>query len=192
MTGSTIRISETQIRDDRHGGIKQPTFITTNDAVRVVRGPQDRFFSDTAIKSFFSAQYALTDSFDRMGVRLSGPKLEIDSALSIPSEPITRGSVQVAGDGIPTVLLADHQTTGGYPKMATVISNDVDKVSQMRANDRMRFVEILPNDAVQATRKSATDHALYLAEIAEPKGTLDQRLMRENLICGAIAGDPAL
>ncbi len=187
LAGSTIRVSDTKIREERHGDIARPTFLPTKDSVRVVRGPQDRFFSDAHIETFFSAQYTLTDSFDRMGVRLSGPKLEVDGALSIPSEPITRGSVQVAGDGIPTVLLADHQTTGGYPKIATVISDDLDKVSQMRANDRMSFVEISPQDAVQVIRKSATDRTLYLAEIAEPKGTLDQRLMRENLISGAIA-----
>ena len=76
-----------------------------------------------------------------MGMQLTGPKLELKSALSIPSEPVVKGSIQVSGDGIPTVLLADHQTTGGYPKIATVLSSsDINRLVQFRSNQSVEFV----------------------------------------------------
>jgi allophanate hydrolase len=81
-----------------------------------------------------------------------------EGALSIPSEPILRGSVQVAGDGLATVMLADHGTTGGYPKIATVVSDDLDGFVQLRPNDAVRFKLISPPQAVALAR--AGDRAL--------------------------------
>jgi allophanate hydrolase len=124
-----------------------------------------------------------------MGVRLDGPHLELDGALSIPSEPIVRGAVQVSGDGIPTVLLADHGTTGGYPKIATLITADQSQFAQKRAGEPVQFRAISPEDAVTATRQAFALKDAYLHEISQPRGTLAQRLMRENLVSGVIAGD---
>jgi allophanate hydrolase len=187
--GQTLTITDARVHEDRHGSIQRPDFLPEGDDIRVVMGPQDRHFSDAALAAFQSQPFALTSAFDRMGVRLSGPELSLNGALSIPSEAITRGSVQVAGDGVPTVLLSDHQTTGGYPKIATVISGDVDRISQKRAGDPVRFVPVSPKEAVQITRDAAQFRDAYLATISEPKGTLEQRLMRANLISGAIADD---
>lgn len=117
-----------------------------------------------------------------MGMRLGGTKLELQEALSIPSEPIVRGSVQVAGDGVPTVLLADHQTTGGYPKIATVISCDTDRLVQRRAGQSVRFGSISSEQAIDDVRQFGEAKARYLAQVSVPRGSLQQRLMRENLI----------
>ncbi|MEP2780875.1 MAG: biotin-dependent carboxyltransferase family protein [Pseudoruegeria sp.] len=185
-SGQDILINDAQVREDRLGAIERPKFISTDMNIHAVRGPQDRFFTADSIQTFQSNDYALTSAFDRMGVRLSGPKLELAGALSIPSEPITRGSVQVAGDGVPTVLLADHQTTGGYPKIATLQTDDLDKLSQKRTGDRVRFICVSADDALQMTRKIAKKRTDYLSSLAEPKGSLNQRLMRVNLISGAI------
>jgi allophanate hydrolase len=68
-----------------------------------------------------------------MGVRLAGPSLRLNATLDMPSEAISCGSIQVSGDGVATVLLSDHQTTGGYPKIATVISNHLDGLAQRRS-----------------------------------------------------------
>ena len=111
--------------------------------MRVVLGPQDQHFTTDAKRLFLSAEFALTDAYDRMGVRLQGPALTIYGSLSMPSEPVLKGSVQVAGDGVPTVLLADHQTTGGYPKIATVLACDLDEFVQLRP--RRNFVSMQSN-----------------------------------------------
>ncbi|WP_323765346.1 biotin-dependent carboxyltransferase family protein [Marinovum sp.] len=187
-SGQQIVVEEAGLRPERHGAIARPEFLPDDRRMRVVLGPQDRHFAPEALAAFRSEPYALTNAFDRMGLRLEGPELPLAGALSIPSEPITRGAVQVAGDGVPTVLLADHQTTGGYPKIATVIADDIARLSQLRAGDRIRFAPVSPVDAVQIARQTARARAAYLQAIAKPKGTLLQRLMRANLISGAVTG----
>ena len=87
-----------------------------------------------------------------MGLRVRGPFLAPSAALSIPSEPILRGSVQISGDGVATVLLSDHQTTGGYPKIATVLSDDLDSFVQCRPRDAVAFRAVLPEEAIMAAR----------------------------------------
>jgi allophanate hydrolase len=132
----------------------------------VVLGPQDRFFGQAAVAAFLGAPYRLTEAYDRMGVRLSGPSLAPEAALSIPSEAILRGSVQVAGDGVPVLLLADHQTTGGYPKIATAVDGDLDGFAQLRPGDPVRFRAVLPAEAVALARGRARAQAAYLAALA--------------------------
>ena len=125
-------------------------------------GPQDRFFAPETVELLTSRPFQLTDSYDRMGVRLRGPRFDMASALSIPSEPILRGSVQVSGDGAATVLLADHQTTGGYPKIATLIGEDIDGFAQLRPRDFARFRLVSSQEAVGIARHRARQKAAYL------------------------------
>jgi len=129
--------------------------------------------------------------YDRMGMRLDGEPLKFSGALSIPSEPILRGAVQVSGDGVPTVLLADHQSTGGYPKIATVISSDTDRLSQLRTGDTVHFKSVTGAEAVAWTRETTDARQSYLDGLNTARGTLEQRLMRENLIQGPILDDDA-
>lgn len=185
QTGQTFTISDAEIRDDRLGEIAMPDF-TPAGPIRVVTGPQDQYFAKGAVEHLLSDVYKVTDAYDRMGMRLNGPALSLESALSIPSEPIVRGSVQVSGDGVPTVLLADHQTTGGYPKIATVISCDADRLTQFRAGETFRFTSISSRQAIKEARAFATRKARYLEKISVARGSLEQRLMRENLIHGCI------
>jgi allophanate hydrolase len=128
-----------------------------------------------------------------MGMRLAGPSLSLRDALSIPSEPIVRGSIQVGGDGVASILLADHQTTGGYPKIATVLSTDTDGVSQLRPGDALRFEAVNAEEAIRLARSQAQSRRQYLDTIALPRGSLADRLLRENLISGVVwqgaAGD---
>ena len=173
------------IRGDRLGGIPTPG-LNTAVPFRVVTGPQDQHFSQSSITRCVNEPFVVTDAYDRMGMRLSGPLLELAGALSIPSEPIVRGSIQVSGDGIATVLLADHQTTGGYPKIATVISCDIDRLVQFRAGQSLRFAALSSQQAITQSRAYAADKAHYLEQIAVARGSLEQRLMRENLIHGCI------
>lgn len=186
-TGHVIDVDRARVDPARHGAIPMPELARPLDSVRVVLGPQHRHFTDAAIEAFTSERYVLSAAYDRMGVRLDGPELPPQGALSIPSEPILRGSVQVGGDGVATVLLADHQTTGGYPKIATVISCDIDRFSQLRTGESVRFVPVTPAEAIGATRDHAAEVAAYLDSISTPGRTLAQRLMLENLIAGAAA-----
>lgn len=185
QAGQSLVISEAVTRDDRLGEIPQPDFMS-DGPIRAVTGPQDQHFAENAVARFFSDTFTVTDAYDRMGMRLSGPKLGLDGALSIPSEPIVRGSVQVSGDGVPTVLLADHQTTGGYPKIATVISCDTDRLAQWRAGQSLRFTSVSSQQAVEEARRFMAQKTAYLEQISVARGSLDQRLMRENLIHGCI------
>jgi allophanate hydrolase len=123
-----------------------------------------------------------------MGMRLAGPRLALRDALSIPSEPIVRGAVQVAGDGVASILLADHQTTGGYPKIATLLSADTDRVAQLRPQTRLDFEAVTPERAVRLARADAAARRDALASAAIPRGALADRLLRENLISGVLWG----
>ena len=182
-TGQKFTLTDASNQANRIGPILKPNF-NTNDLIHAVLGPQDQYFMNTAIKIFSDSIFKVSDNYDRMGMQLTGPKLELKSALSIPSEPVVKGSIQVSGDGIPTILLADHQTTGGYPKIATVISSDINRLVQLRSNQNVEFILINSNEALQKTRKFLDMKEKYLQKISTSRGTLEQRLMSENLIGG--------
>lgn len=107
--------------------------------IRVVLGPQDDYFSDEAKEVFLSSQYNITSEADRMGYRLEGPKIQHLDGADIISDGIVFGSVQVPGHGSPIIMMADRQTTGGYTKIATVISPDLHKLAQMGPGSKMNF-----------------------------------------------------
>ena len=182
-TGQKFTLTDASNQANRIGPILKPSF-NTNDLIHAVLGPQDQYFINTAIEIFSDSIFKVSDNYDRMGMQLTGPKLELKSALSIPSEPVVKGSIQVSGDGIPTILLADHQNTGGYPKIATVISSDINRLVQFRSNQSVEFILISSNEALQKTRKFLDMKEKYLQKISISRGTLEQRLMSENLIGG--------
>ena len=129
-----------------------PVFCQPRSTIGLVVGPQERFFAEGALGELFSASYFLSSSSDRMGVKLEGPKLQISASLDMLSEGVLRGSVQVAGGGSPVVLVADHQITGGYPKIATMISADQDAFIQLRPHQTVRFREVSVEQAVSRAR----------------------------------------
>ena len=153
---------------------------------RVVLGPQEHHFDPATLENLTKSDFALTDAFDRMGVRLTGPDMILKDALSIPSEPVLRGALQVSGEGVPTILLADHQTSGGYPKIATILSSYVDRVTQLRAGDGLRFESVSPEDAIAAAREHHAASQRALDELLRPNASLDERLHGENLISGVV------
>lgn len=185
QSGQRLTLHDTAIREDREGTIERPD-RRGDRTLRAVIGPQDQEFTSGAVDTFLSDPFTVSDAYDRMGMRLNGSTFTLKDALSIPSEPIVRGAVQVSGDGVATVLLADHQTTGGYPKIATVITCDLDRLVQARAGQPVRFTRISAADAITATRADAAQRAAHLARISVARGTLEQRLMRENLNHGMI------
>ena len=122
----------------------------TDQPIRVIPGPQDDHFTDGALATFLSAGFTLSPQSDRMGYRLTGPRIIHRAGHDIVSDGIAFGSVQVPGDGQPIVLMADRQPTGGYPKIATAIRADLPRLAQMRAGDTLRFRAVTVDEAVAA------------------------------------------
>ena len=110
-----------------------------DNTIRVMKGLQIDYFSKKSQEDFFSMEYKISRLTDRMGMRLEGVKLENTVNKNIKSEGITKGSIQIPGDGQPIVLLSDHPTIGGYPKIANVISADYDKLIQKTPGTKIKF-----------------------------------------------------
>jgi biotin-dependent carboxylase-like uncharacterized protein len=119
---------------------------------RVVLGPQNTRFSEQSIKAFLDGEYTVGPATDRMAMHLDGPKLEHIAGHDIVSDGIALGSIQVPGHGRPIVLMADRQTTGGYPKVATVISADLPALGRVRIGDKISFQETSVEEAQHLRR----------------------------------------
>ena len=123
-----------------------------NPTLRVVMGPQDDLFTSKGLATFVESEYEVTRSSDRMGYRLSGPAVAHHNKADIVSDGVVTGSVQIPGDGQPIVMMADHQTTGGYPKIATVIRADLPLLAQCLPGDLVRFRAVSIAEAQEALR----------------------------------------
>jgi 5-oxoprolinase (ATP-hydrolysing) subunit C len=155
--------------------------------LRVLLGPQDDYFSPAGIRTFFAGSYKLSARSDRMGYRFEGPAVEHAKGFNIVSDGIALGAIQIPGDGKPIVLMADRQSTGGYPKLGCVIRADIGRLAQCRAGDATQFESV----AVEAARAELfaglrTVRASLAA--AFPLGGADlssEFLLSQNLISGA-------
>ena len=107
--------------------------------IRILKGPQFDYFSKDSQKEFFSKNYKITNLTDRMGMRLEGSIIKNIVNTNIRSEGITKGAIQVPADGQPIILLTDHPTIGGYPKIANVISADYDLLIQKIPGEKISF-----------------------------------------------------
>ena len=156
--------------------------------IRVVLGPQDSHFTRQAIQTFLSAPYRV-GALNRMGLRLSGAALTHSKGHNIPSDGIVTGAIQVPGDGQPIILLADRQTTGGYPKIASVISADLPRLGRLTQGAELSFEAVDVPTAETLRRKQEAEIERMIAQI-EPVPTspddLSAILMRENLISGVV------
>lgn len=161
--GQEITITGATLQTDTPQPLPCPVWARPRQQLHVTLGPQDRYFSADVLSDFLTQPFHTTTAYDRMGMRLRGPILAPEAALGIPSEPILRGSVQVSGDGVATILLADHQTTGGYPKIATVLSDDLDGFVQLRPNDALRFQAVTAAQAVGMARSRTQAVQAYMA-----------------------------
>ena len=115
--------------------------------IRVIKGTNFNYFSKKSKKDFFDKEFTVTKLSDRMGMRLDGIKLENYVATNIKSEGIIKGVIQVPADGNPIIMLSDHGTIGGYPKIGVVISADYDKLVQLPPVSKLKFKEIELSDA---------------------------------------------
>jgi biotin-dependent carboxylase-like uncharacterized protein len=156
--------------------------------IRVVLGPQEDFFTPTAIERFFAEPYEITAEADRMGMRLEGAKLDHAKGFNIVSDGIAMGHIQVPGTGQPIVLLVDRQTVGGYPKIGAVIGVDLPRLGRMRPGERLSFARI-EVEAAEALRRVQAGALAELVEAIRPVVVTPttEQLMTTNLIDGVIS-----
>ena len=185
LAGDVVPLKTNSAAD--HGELKlnDAWFLDENGPLRVILGPQDDYFSSNSIETFFDSKYSVTTEADRMGIRLDGPKLQHSKGYNIVSDGIVTGAIQVPGTGQPIMLLADHQTTGGYPKLGTVISADISRLGLLCPGAEITFQQITVEAAEQilVEQELKIQKAIRNFKPADP--WLDhQALYNENLISG--------
>lgn len=136
--------------------------------VRVMLGPQDDAFTDEGRATFLNSVYRVSPQSDRIGCRLQGPVIAHRAGADIVSDGTAFGAVQVSGDGQPIVLMADRGTTGGYTKIATVISADLMRIGQAAPGDAVRFRAVTLADALDALREQEAWLGAIAAETGRP------------------------
>lgn len=128
-----------------------PEFIPRAEyTLRVILGPQDDAFTQAGLSTFLGQTYTVTPEFDRMGCRLEGPVIEHKESGDIISDGIAFGAIQVPSAGKPIIMLGDRQTTGGYTKIASVISVDFRILAQLKTGDKVRFEKVSVQFAQEA------------------------------------------
>lgn len=181
-----LPVGQAELSGPERAVLPAPTFAA--GPLRVIPGPQRERFTDAAWETFLCAGFTVTPQADRMGLRLSGPKLDHVAGADIVSDAVTPGAIQVPGDGRPIVLLADGQTVGGYAKIAMVISADLPRLGRLLPGDAIRFAAVTVDEALAALRAqeewlAATIAAIRPLAMGEPDLAA---LYETNLVDGVI------
>jgi biotin-dependent carboxylase-like uncharacterized protein len=166
----------------------EPRDLALDQPIRVVLGPQHEYFTDAGIEEFLNGGYSITPASDRMGFRLAGPRLEHKGDYNIVSDGIVAGSIQVPGSKLPIVLMADAQTTGGYPKIATVISADLPVLGVRGAGRSVKFQSVSREDA-ETIRRAEHQRLMGMIRDIRPvdtRGLNLEALYSQNLIDGVV------
>ena len=119
---------------------KQVKYLNSKiEYIRILKGTNYDYFSKEGIDNFLTKEFVVTKLTDRMGMRIAGPKIQNIKEKNIRSEGIVKGTIQIPPDGNPIIMLSDHGTIGGYPKIGVVISADYDKLVQLVPNTKIKF-----------------------------------------------------
>ncbi|MGG2065349.1 biotin-dependent carboxyltransferase family protein [Bacillus sp. S14(2024)] len=110
--------------------------------IRVVEGLEFERFTGESLRSFFTKQFKISNHADRMGYRIDGEQVMVEGKLELLSDTVTHGTIQVPPEGQPIILMTDRQTTGGYPRIANVISIDIPLLAQLKPGDYLSFSKI--------------------------------------------------
>jgi biotin-dependent carboxylase-like uncharacterized protein len=172
------------------GAMVAPWLDQPANIVRVVLGPQHDYFADDQIAAFLAGPWSVSAKRDRMAYFLDGPRLTHARGYNIVSDGIAMGAIQVPGDGRPIVLMADRQSTGGYPKIATVIGPDLGRLAQARPGTAFRFEAVSIGEAVAARREEAAwlSHGIVIEPLVRTHLS-SEFLLGLNLIDGVIGLD---
>ena len=142
---------------------KEINFLNSKiEFIRILKGTNFDYFSENSIQKFFREEFTVTKLTDRMGMRLKGPMLENNKETNIRSEGLIKGVIQVPADGHPIIMLSDHGTIGGYPKIGVIISADYDKLVQLPPSSKIKFklVELEEAEKLFKFYKMETDNLL--------------------------------
>jgi biotin-dependent carboxylase-like uncharacterized protein len=185
--GDRLPLRSGQAADGDELGL-DPLPLEPDAPIRVVLGPQDDYFTTAGIETFLSATYSITAEADRMGYRLTGERIQHALGYNIVSDGIVAGSVQVPGTGEPIVMMADRQTTGGYPKIATVISADLRIMAQRRPGAFVRFQAVDIGEAQRLAREGALALSAISSRVRPSAGGLpdNEALLGLNLAGSAV------
>ncbi len=187
--GDDIALTADQTLPPGEQALAQAFDYRENDPIRVVLGPQDDAFTASGIETFLESTYHVSSASDRMGLRPDGPSISHAAGHDIPSDGIVTGSVQVPGTGRPIILLADRQTTGGYPKIASVISADLPRVSRLLPGQTLTFAAVDVPTAEEIRRHQERDIESLLQGIRPVTASIESLqgiLMQKNLISGIV------
>jgi biotin-dependent carboxylase-like uncharacterized protein len=180
-----VRMRSSERGDCRYDGLD----LTPPSRFRVIAGPQSDYFSASAVARFFDSTYAVCAGSDRMAMRLEGARLEHVRGFNITSDAIAPGSIQVPGNSQPIVLLADRQTTGGYPKIATVISADLPALGRVPIGTKISF-EAVSIEAAEAARRNMFAQIDRLGDnivpLAQSIDAFVPNLLDQNLVSGVV------
>jgi antagonist of KipI len=149
--------------------------------LRVLPGPQDDYFTADGLATLFASAYTVTDEADRMGYRLEGPKIAHSGKADIVSDALPQGAIQVPGHGMPIIMMADRQTTGGYTKIGTVIGPDLALLAQAKPGDTVRLRRASAEEAVAALRDERAKYAAAAAWRAGNPGPAPGAVRRFSL-----------
>ncbi len=116
--------------------------LSPRKILRCTPGPQSEWFPESSQNVFYNSTYLIAEESNRMGLRLDGPSVPVSSGGQMITEGVSLGAIQVPGGGSPIILFVEQQTTGGYPKIANVISVDLPSIGQLRPRDEIRFERV--------------------------------------------------
>lgn len=179
-----LRLVEASVRRERR--LPEANALEQG-GIRIVLGPQADYFDDEEIERFAREIFTVSSETDRMGMRLNGVRLQHARGFNITSDAVTFGSIQVMGNGQPLVMLADRPTTGGYPKIATVITADLPRIGRMAAGTSVRFLPVTVEEAQRARLQSMREIEARIASIHEVGSLIQINLLEFNLISGFIS-----
>jgi len=155
-----IFIKNSEIKNSR----KISYNYSTDTTIRIIKGTNFDYFSNDAIDKLFKEDFLITNLVDRMGIRLKGPKLDNIANTNIKSEGLVRGVIQVPADGNPIIMLSDHGTVGGYPKIGVIISADLDLIGQLTPGTKINFKEVSLEEAQNIFKAYTDETNRYLNE----------------------------
>jgi len=186
--GAQIPVIDSQTIEPATAEIVAPWLHRPGEMIRVILGPQNDYFDSAQITAFLNGPWTVSNRSDRMAYLLEGPKLAHAKGFNIVSDGTAAGSIQIPGEGNPIVLMADRPPTGGYPKIATVISADRGRLAQLRPGQKFHFETTSIQDAISARRDEMNELSKPILLRPLVHSFPSEFLLSRNLVDGVTDG----
>ena len=178
--GDVLPLGTPDILSYRGKGFVVPTELrrgfVERSVLRVIPGPQEEFFTPGGVEAFYSSSYKIGPDSDRMGYRLQGKAIQHSREADIVSDAVPWGAVQVPGNGLPIIMMADGQTTGGYPKIATIINADLGLLAMMLPGKSLSFKRCSLLDAADSSRNLRENLGKIRLSLADYRSVCSKKL----------------